>query len=113
MLETQRRFGKRAEFSYATKRIIRTIVESDPFCGRCPCCFARDVLSEGETAPRACFDHFYGPAFNRPEFAWLVCGPCHKDLTRSTVWRANAIPKFHNFQAHVTDFLFHGRYMVE
>jgi hypothetical protein len=98
---------KRMEFSRHTKNVIRRIVSEEPFCGRCPCCFTQDVLSEGTTAERAQFDHFYGPAFNKPEFAWLICGTCHVSLSTSQIMRQNVVSQFHHFQAFVTDHMLH------
>jgi hypothetical protein len=94
---------KRKELSRHTKMLIRNVTADEPFNSRCPCCLARDVLSEGKTAEHAQFDHFYGPALNRPQFAWLICGRCHHDLGVCPTMRISVTPKFHHFQSHILD----------
>jgi len=98
-----RQEDKRKELSRYTKMIIRDVIANEPFNGRCPCCLARNVLSQGKTATDAQFDHFYGAKLNRPELAWILCTVCHRDFSVSPLMRIEALPKFHHFQSHVLD----------
>lgn len=99
--------GKRLAFTTRSRRIIRAVTQGEPFGGLCPCCGRAPVIGElAETVANAEFDHFYGPALNRPEHGWLICQQCHDDFTEgSPLLRFGAIPRFHAFQGQVLDYL--------
>ncbi len=98
--------GKRLKFTQRTRRIICATIADEPFGDNCPCCTQRPVLSSaGTPLDGAEFDHFYGPALNRPEYGWLICAQCHKDIGSSPLLRISLIPVFHTFQGHVLDYL--------
>ncbi len=66
--------------------------------GRCPCCFTTTIVIDGK-AHGAEFDHFY--ASNQPdvEHTWLICKPCHAELTRGIAQRTERDPMFKAYQA--------------
>jgi hypothetical protein len=100
-------FGERRPFSGRSQDILRAVVAGSPFVGTCPCCRTRGVLSaEGRRVAGAQFDHFFDRALNRPEHGWLICRPCHEDLTRGGyLIRFSRIPEFRGFQAAVLAFM--------
>lgn len=101
----EHRHDKTLKISHNTKAVIQNVIAGDPFRGKCPCCFTRDVLSGGAIDPTAEFDHFYSGLLTLPECAWLLCRRCHSDIGRSVAIRLNATPNFHSFQSYVIDYL--------
>jgi hypothetical protein len=100
-------FGERRPFSGRSQVILRAVVAGLPFVGNCPCCRTRSVLSpEARPVAGAQFDHFFDRALNRPEHGWLICKPCHEDLSRGGyLIRFSRIPEFRGFQAAVLAFM--------
>ncbi|MBL6082791.1 KilA-N domain-containing protein, partial [Belnapia sp. T18] len=75
--------GKRRHFSDRSQAVIRAVVAAEPHEGQCPCCDRNPVISgDGQPLAGAEFDHFFHRGLNRPEHGWLICGPCHTELTR-------------------------------
>jgi hypothetical protein len=92
----------RVELSPETRRIHREIIRMEPFNGVCPCCLETKVLSEdGAFISPVEFDHFWGPAYSAPVHSWLICRPCHQDLTndRHLTWYARLTTRFRLYQA--------------
>jgi hypothetical protein len=94
----------RAEVSPETRRIHREVVRMEPFAGRCPCCLDTRVISEdGVLIPPVEFDHFMGPVYSAPVHSWLICRPCHQDLTNDPhlTWYRLLTSRFRQYQAAV------------
>lgn len=95
--------GKRREFSRATRGIIVRVLGAEPYKGRCPCCLQERVLAErARPAPGAEFDHFFHASLNQPEHGWLICTPCHHELTYDGyLARFRRMEAFRGFQAAI------------
>jgi hypothetical protein len=94
----------RVELSPETRRIHREVVRMEPFNGRCPCCLDTRVVSEdGALIPPVEFDHFWGPVYSAPVHSWLICRPCHQDLTNDghLTWYRLLTSRFRQYQAAV------------
>jgi hypothetical protein len=92
----------RVELSAETRRIHREVIRMAPFNGLCPCCLETRVVSEaGELIPPVEFDHFWGPVYSAPVHSWLICRPCHQDLTndRHLTWYNRLTTRFRRYQA--------------
>jgi hypothetical protein len=66
--------------------------------GRCPCCGQRDVVCDGRPTDHAEFDHFYQNSAPDAEHVWLICAPCHAELTRHVAARDTRSTEFQAFQ---------------
>lgn len=67
--------------------------------GKCPICAITKVVDdEGQRIPPAEFDHFM--ANHRPDVGatWLICQPCHREITHSDRSRLDATPDFQSYQ---------------
>jgi hypothetical protein len=98
--------GNRRPFSGRSQAIIRTVVASPPFAGRCPCCHTTSVVDpDGQVTAGAEFDHFFHRGLNRPEFGWIICLRCHEELNRAGyLMRFSKMVDFRRFQAAVLAF---------
>nr|WP_294563766.1 KilA-N domain-containing protein [uncultured Rhodopila sp.] len=98
--------GNRRAFSGRSQVILRQVVASAPFAGRCPCCHDTEILSpDGRAIDRAELDHFFNRALNRPEHGWLICRQCHEDFNRGGyLVRFSKLAEFRRFQAAVFTF---------
>lgn len=63
----------------STKRRHKEVVAA--LGSRCPCCGVSEVLDATGVVQRAEYDHFYSR--ERRDFAetWLICVPCHRDMS--------------------------------
>lgn len=66
--------------------------------GRCPCCSRAEVIIDGERSRFAEFDHFYANSKADADHIWLICKPCHQDLTTGRVARDRRESRFRSFQ---------------
>jgi hypothetical protein len=92
----------RVELSPETRRIHREVIRMEPFNGLCPCCLKTKVVTEkGKLIPPVEFDHFLGVVYSAPVHSWLICRPCHQDLTndRHFVWYHRLTTRFRPYQA--------------
>jgi hypothetical protein len=92
----------RVRLSPETRRIHRAVIRLAPFNGRCPCCLETPVVAEnGAVIPPAEFDHFWGPVYSAPVHSWLICQPCHQDLSNDPhlVWYHRLSTRFRRYQA--------------
>jgi hypothetical protein len=92
--------GERKDFTRASQKIMRGIVQDEEhYDGVCPCC-RQTILFDAQGAMQADaqFDHFFDPSMNRPEYGWLICTPCHRDLHASYLFRFSKLPAFRIFQ---------------
>jgi hypothetical protein len=92
----------RVELSPETRRIHREVLRMEPFNGLCPCCLRTKVVSEdGGLIPPVEFDHFWGRVYSAPVHSWLICRPCHQDLTNDPhlVWYSRLSTRFRRYQA--------------
>ncbi|MDQ2761988.1 MAG: hypothetical protein M3Y22_00315 [Pseudomonadota bacterium] len=92
----------RVELSPETRRIHREVIRMAPFNGLCPCCLETKVVSEdGSLIPPVEFDHFWGPVYSAPVHSWLICQPCHQQLTndRHLTWYHRLTTRFRRYQA--------------
>lgn len=66
----------------------------------CPNCSRRPVLdAEGEIFEGlAEFDHFLHKHVPDADHTWLICTPCHRDLTADFTTRGEALPQFTVYQ---------------
>jgi len=66
---------------------------------RCPCCGTNDVLNtDGERLLGAEFDHFYSSSKADVDATWLICAPCHRELSANHVTRDQREPEFKAYQ---------------
>lgn len=94
----------RIGLSGETRRIHRDVVRMEPFNGFCPCCLETKVVDDdGRRIPPAEYDHFVGSSYNAPVHSWLICRPCHLDLTndRHLGWYRQLTMRFRRYQAAV------------
>ncbi|MCB4825539.1 KilA-N domain-containing protein [Roseicella aerolata] len=96
---------KRRDFSERSQATLVRVTAAEPFEGQCPCCLREPVLTEaGRPAPGAEFDHFFHRGLNRPEHGWLICAPCHAELTYGGyLLRFLRLPEFRAFQGAVLE----------
>ena len=67
--------------------------------GRCPCCGSREVVDkDGKKAGGAEADHFYAASKPDAEHTWLICQPCHADLTVGRLLRDQREAEFRTYQ---------------
>jgi hypothetical protein len=66
--------------------------------GRCPCCWSRDVVADGKKTAAGEFDHFYSASKPDIEHTWLICKPCHSDLTAGRIARDEREAEFRAYQ---------------
>ncbi len=95
-------FHGRVELSPETKRIHREVIRMEPYNGFCPCCLQTKVVSdEGALIPPVEFDHFWSPVYSAPVHSWLICRPCHQELTndRHLTWYHRLTTRFRRYQA--------------
>ncbi|PZR07505.1 MAG: hypothetical protein DI532_23470 [Azospirillum brasilense] len=95
--------GRRRPFSVRSRELIVAALCQAPYRGRCPCCGHEPVLSEaGMPLEGTEFDHAFHRGLNRPEHGWLVCRPCHRELTHGGyLERFSRIHQFRAFQGAV------------
>jgi hypothetical protein len=68
--------------------------------GRCPCCGSRAVVAkDGTKAENAEHDHFYAASKPDVDHVWLICRPCHTDLTSGRIARDEREAEFRAYQA--------------
>jgi Rha family phage regulatory protein len=67
--------------------------------GRCPCCGRAEIVTNGKKSPFAEYDHFYENSRADIDHTWLICKPCHADLTTGRVLRRDREPEFRAYQA--------------
>ncbi|HYZ20902.1 MAG TPA: hypothetical protein VE690_01980 [Rhodopila sp.] len=92
------------KLSAETKRVHREVIRLAPYAGRCPCCLdTRVVDDQGQVIPPAEYDHFWGGAYNAPIHSWLICRPCHLELSndRHLAWYHHLQMRFRAYQAAV------------
>jgi prophage antirepressor-like protein len=67
--------------------------------GRCACCGVAPVVDEnGSRSPFADFDHYYTNTDPRAASTWLICKPCHNQLTTGKMPRHEAEAQFRAYQ---------------
>jgi hypothetical protein len=66
---------------------------------RCPCCGINEVITYDGTSPFAEFDHFYQNSLPDTNHVWLICKPCHTELTTGRIQRGDRQAEFNAFQA--------------
>ena len=95
-------YKNRVELSPGTRRIHREVIRLEPYNGLCPCCLQTKVVAEdGTVIPPVEFDHFWGPVYSAPVHSWLICRPCHQDLTNDPhlAWYHRLRTRFRRYQA--------------
>lgn len=90
-------FRGRRNLIEATKR--QHVEDTGDLGGRCPCCGTANVVENGTKSLFADFDHFYQSSHPNPEHTWLICRPCHSDLTTGRVPRDQRRSEFDAYQA--------------
>ena len=95
--------GRRRDFSARSRDLIVAALRRTPYRGRCPCCGHEPVLDEaGLPLEGTEFDHAFHRGLNRPEHGWLVCRPCHREMTHGGyLARFSRIHQFRAFQGAV------------
>jgi hypothetical protein len=88
--------SKRKYLTTETKR--QHIATVTAFGGQCPCCSRADVKVDGAVSTFAEFDHFYQNSLANVAATWLICKPCHSDLTTGRVDRHDREPDFRAYQ---------------
>lgn len=66
--------------------------------GHCPCCRTAIVVIAGEKTSFADFDHFYQNSRPDADHTWLICRPCHNDLTFGRIPRDQREAEFRAYQ---------------
>ena len=67
--------------------------------GRCPCCGTSRVIDEnGMRSTFSEVDHFYQNSYPNIDHVWLICKPCHTDLTTGRVPRHQREAEFRAYQ---------------
>lgn len=66
--------------------------------GKCPCCGTADVIVRESPSCFAEFDHFYQNSQADSDHVWLICKPCHAELTNGRVARGDRQDEFNAFQ---------------
>ncbi|HVY15954.1 MAG TPA: hypothetical protein VHB27_12055 [Rhodopila sp.] len=88
---------QRREIKEAVKR--QHVAAIAALGGRCPCCGSREVVgADGRKAEGAEFDHFYAASKPDLEHTWLICRPCHSDLTTGRLARDEREAEFRAYQ---------------
>nr|WP_305123473.1 Rha family transcriptional regulator [Roseomonas sp. GC11] len=91
--------ARRRVLNEATKR--GHVEDTRRMGGRCPCCNMAEVVSaDGMRSPFAEFDHFYANSQPNGAHTWLICKPCHTDLTSGRVPREQREAEFRAYQGH-------------
>jgi hypothetical protein len=67
--------------------------------GSCPCCRTAVIICEGVLSPFAELDHFYANSKADINHVWIICKPCHRDLTTGRVERSAREAEFKSFHA--------------
>jgi phage regulator Rha-like protein len=89
--------ARRRALSEATRR--GHVEDIHVLGGRCPCCNIAEVAStEGARAPFSEFDHFYANSQPNGAHTWLICKPCHTELTAGRVPREQREAEFRAYQ---------------
>jgi phage regulator Rha-like protein len=88
---------RRRALSEATRRGHLEDIRS--LGGRCPCCNMADVVTaDAARTPFAEFDHFYASSHPGGAHTWLICKPCHTELTTGRVPREQREAEFRAYQ---------------
>jgi Rha family phage regulatory protein len=67
--------------------------------GRCQCCgTAQVILADGQASKFAEYDHFYQNSKADAEHTWLICKPCHSDLSTGRTPRDQREAAFRAYQ---------------
>lgn len=66
--------------------------------GYCPCCRTSVVVINGEKSSFSDFDHFYQNSRPDVDYTWLICKPCHNDLTYDRIPRHQREAEFRAYQ---------------
>jgi hypothetical protein len=93
--------AERRNFSPSSKLIMIKVISMDPYNGKCPCCRERPVLIDGKPGNGAEFDHWYDSALNLPVHGWLICKPCHTEISKNHVAAHARSRAFHLFQTAI------------
>ena len=90
--------ARRRDLSQATKN--GHIEDTKVLGSRCPCCNLAEVVTvDGTRSPFAEFDHFYANSHPDGAHTWLICKPCHTDLTAGRVPREQREAEFRAYQS--------------
>jgi hypothetical protein len=92
----------RVELSLETRRIHCEVIRMEPYNGLCPCCLQTKVVDDdGTLIPPVEFDHFLGEVYSAPVHSWLICKPCHQELTNDPhlSWYNRLRTRFRRYQA--------------
>jgi hypothetical protein len=93
--------AERRPFSKSAKLIMIKVISMPPYNGQCPCCRENPVLTDGRVAEGAEFDHWYDSAMALPVDGWLICKPCHSEISNNHVAAHARSRAFHLFQAAI------------
>lgn len=91
--------ARRRNISDAVK--AQHVRDSRDLGGGCPCCRRAEVAvvdMSGVKSPFADFDHFYANSMPDVNHTWLICKPCHSDLTTGRVPRDHRDSVFRAYQ---------------
>ena len=93
--QTVNAYTPRRNLTESTKRRHREVVTY--LGGRCPCCGEVFVVDgAGDVLPGAQYDHFYSRERRGFAETWLICRPCHLELTHGD--RAERTIEFQAYQ---------------
>ena len=66
--------------------------------GVCPCCGTSHLFDDDKLNRFSEFDHFYQNSAPSADHTWLICKPCHSDLTYGRVVRDARAAEFQAYQ---------------
>ena len=97
LIALERAQVRRRALSEATRR--DHLEDTRALGGRCPCCNLADVVTpDAARAPFTEFDHFYANSHPGGAHTWLICKPCHTELTTGRVPREQREAEFRAYQ---------------
>jgi prophage antirepressor-like protein len=67
--------------------------------GTCPCCGIAEIIENTRKSKFSDYDHFYQNSYPNADHTWLICKPCHSDLTYGRRPRDEVEPMFKSYQA--------------
>ena len=88
--------GRRRNLTEGTKR--QHIEAIKMMGGKCPCCRVSDVVEGEQRSAFSEFDHFWTNSNAGIDHTWLICKPCHTQLTTGKVSRDGRTTEFNAYQ---------------
>lgn len=91
-IKTERRQRPKRKVVNVHKGAVKNL-----YGNRCPCCMGD--LKKPE------LDHFFSRSWGGVTDTWLICSECNQGLYQGRLVRAEILPRFQAYQAHLKSFL--------